>query len=220
VASSIVAPPETALRMAVAAWPVSTLASISPWSLRCWTPVTKYACQRSYMSVMMARVAGSSRPKLSGERGERAVLPLPVVYLDHSAPPGLPLVPRGQIAKHRLLLGEDLLRLVFRHCQQQIGLAVREVVEELALAGGRHRADVVQPDARHAVIPDDPGRAFHDPLPGGGSLGGQRSLHDLFHLSLPLVGDGSPCRAPRRRHHDIKYGPYGPLWPPGGRSPG
>jgi hypothetical protein len=61
---------------------------------------------------------------------------------------------------------------VLGNCEQELFLARREVVEELALAGPSAMADVIQSDGRGALDSDLGRGTLDDPRPGRGPLGG------------------------------------------------
>jgi ATP-dependent exoDNAse (exonuclease V) beta subunit len=94
-----------------------------------------------------------------------------------------PLVPRGEVQQVRLLVAQHPSCLVPCDGQQQVGLAVGEVVEQLALARRRRAADVVEADG-HAAGADQFRRTQHDPLAGRRAL---RRQHDHT-LTLGLFG--------------------------------
>ena len=80
----------------------------------------------------------------------------------------------GQI---RLLLGQHAIGLVPRDGRDKLRTAIREVVEELALAGPRELAHIIERDVHDAAFADSAGCTVDDPLPGRDALGRQRALH-------------------------------------------
>ena len=95
-----------------------------------------------------------ARAQLRGEGGQRAARALGVVDFDDPAPPRLPFPPGGQVAELRLLFGQYLVGFVLGDGEQQVGLAVGEVVEQLALAGRGGGSDVVEADVGDALFPE------------------------------------------------------------------
>ena len=139
-----------------------------------------------------------ARPELGGEHGQGTGLALGPVTLDDPVPPGLPRGPGGQLVKRGLLVLQDPVRLMLGHRGEQLRAPVREVVEQLALAGAGGLAHVVQRRAGHPAGPEQLRRPGHDPLPGGQPLPGQRR---------------SPSGPPPSRH---PAPPQVPIW----HSPG
>ena len=130
--------------------------------------------------------------ELGDQHVERAVLPAALVVRDDRVAPALPRRPRRQPAQLRLLDLQDLGGFVLRHRQQELFLALREVVEELALAGARPRPDVVEGRDGDAALADLRRGAFDDPLPRRGAFRGQLWTHrsTLNRVSRTRAGTG------------------------------
>ena len=100
----------------------------------------------------VAAASHASEPIGQAQRPEAEVV------VDQRVAPGVPGLPGRQVVEPRELGGEQLLALPGRDLADQLGLAAREVVEQLALARQRRRPDPVE---RRAADP-----AGQDLLPG------------------------------------------------------
>src|ERR1700722_15065184 len=98
---------------------------------------------------------------------------------DDGAAPGLPGVPAVEGVEEGTLGVEDPLALERGDGADEFGLAAREIVEELALAGRRPGPDVVEARATDATGQHQVRRSGHDTTAGGRSLGGE--LHGRGH---------------------------------------
>ena len=82
--------------------------------------------------------------------------------------PGIPGVEGIEVRPLRV---QHPFALKRRDSGDQLGLASREVMKELALAGGGLRPDVIQARATDAAGQHQIRRSGHDPIPGGRTLG-------------------------------------------------
>ena len=98
------------------------------------------------------------------------MLALPAVSVDDRIPPAPPRRPRRQGAQIWLLVVEHHLRLVLGDREQQLLLAVREIMEQLAFGSLGARANVVERGDGDAALADLGGGAFDDALPSRLSL--------------------------------------------------
>jgi hypothetical protein len=138
----------------------------------------------------------STLPRWPEQTTEGAEHALVAISGDQHVAPGQPGRPRGEVAQHRLLVGQHLIGLVLSHGQQQFVLPAREVVEQLALAdlGACHHVFEAHlgdtPRAHLGRRRDDDASAGLQPLrgqhlatslsvPGWCSQGRARSCHAL-----------------------------------------
>lgn len=109
--------------------------------------------------------------------------------------------PGGEVAELGPLVGEHLVGLVPGDRQEQLLLALREVVEELALARAGPAADVVERRGEDAVLAYLRRRALDDPLPGRGPFPGQCPAHPhLTSSPVPTIMPLLDLRVHFRRH--------------------
>jgi NAD(P)-dependent dehydrogenase (short-subunit alcohol dehydrogenase family) len=127
---------------------------------------------------------------LREQRAQRAGRPLSAVAGDQDVAPGGPGSARIERAQVRLLVGEHAIGLVLRHGQEQLVLAVGEVVEQLALAHADVREHVFEPRAARLAAAEAKGGGLDEALAGGPTLGGELHRPTVAFLDLRVQNRG------------------------------
>src|SRR5258708_6257064 len=103
------------------------------------------------------------RDQLTCQRADRATpVRLRAVISDHRVPPALPRLPGVQRVQEWPLGVQDALALEFGDRSDQVTLAAGKVVEQLAFAGRRAGADIVQTRPADATGEGEIGGGFDD----------------------------------------------------------